>query len=150
MDCSLPGSSIRGILQARILEWVAVSFFRRSSQPRDQTRVSRVASRHFTIYLLLFSCSVVPDSLQHHGLQHAGHHLSLSLALFSKSKRWTHVHSVDDAIPPSHPLSPLFSSYLQSFPSSGSVPMSRLYTSGAQSVGASASVKKIKVQITET
>ena len=35
MDCSLPGSSIHGILQARILEWVAVSFSRRSSQPRD-------------------------------------------------------------------------------------------------------------------
>ena len=35
MDCSLPGSSIRGIFQARILEWVAVSFSRRSSRPRD-------------------------------------------------------------------------------------------------------------------
>ena len=34
MDCSLPGSSVRGILQARILEWVAVSFSRWSSQPR--------------------------------------------------------------------------------------------------------------------
>ena len=40
MDCSLPGSSIRGSLQARVLEWVAVSFSRRSSQPRDRTRVS--------------------------------------------------------------------------------------------------------------
>ena len=37
MDCSLPRSSIYGILQARILEWVAVSFSRRSSQPRDCT-----------------------------------------------------------------------------------------------------------------
>ena len=35
MDCSLPGSSIQGILQARILEWVAISFSRRSSRPRD-------------------------------------------------------------------------------------------------------------------
>ena len=35
MDCSLPGFSIRGIFQARILEWVAISFSRRSSQPRD-------------------------------------------------------------------------------------------------------------------
>ena len=49
MDCSLPGSSIRGILQARVLEWVAVSFSRRSSQPRDRTRVSRIAGRRFTI-----------------------------------------------------------------------------------------------------
>ena len=37
MDCSLPGSPIHGIFQARILEWVAISFSRGSSQPRDQT-----------------------------------------------------------------------------------------------------------------
>ena len=37
MDCSLPGSSVHGILQARILEWVAVPSSRGSSQPRDQT-----------------------------------------------------------------------------------------------------------------
>ena len=42
MDCSLPGSSVHGILQARILEWVAISSFRESSQPRDQTHVSGV------------------------------------------------------------------------------------------------------------
>ena len=35
MDCSLPGSSVHGILQARLLEWVAISFSRGSSQPRD-------------------------------------------------------------------------------------------------------------------
>ena len=40
MDCSPPGSSVHGILQAGILVWVAISFSRRSSQPRDQTRVS--------------------------------------------------------------------------------------------------------------
>ena len=40
MDCSPPGSSLHGILQARILEWVAMPFSRRSSQPRDQTPVS--------------------------------------------------------------------------------------------------------------
>ena len=38
MDCSLPGSSIHGIFQARILEWIAVPFSRGSSQPRDPTR----------------------------------------------------------------------------------------------------------------
>ena len=37
MDCSLPGSSVHGILQARILEWVAISFYRGSSRPRDGT-----------------------------------------------------------------------------------------------------------------
>ena len=40
MDCSPPGSSVLGILQARILEWVAISFSRGSSRPRDQTLVS--------------------------------------------------------------------------------------------------------------
>ena len=40
IDCSPPGSSVRGILQARILEWVAISFSRESSWPRGQTRVS--------------------------------------------------------------------------------------------------------------
>ena len=50
MDCSLPGSSIRGIFQARVLEWVAVSFPRRSSQPRDWTQVSCMAGRRFTIW----------------------------------------------------------------------------------------------------
>ena len=49
MDCSLSGSSVHGILQARILEWVAISFFRGSSQPRDQTQVSHIAGRCFTI-----------------------------------------------------------------------------------------------------
>ena len=40
MDCNLPGSSVHGIFQARILKWVAISFSRRSSQPRDRTPVS--------------------------------------------------------------------------------------------------------------
>ena len=48
MDCSPPGSSVHGTLQARILEWVAISFSRGSSQPRDQTWVSHMAGRLFT------------------------------------------------------------------------------------------------------
>ena len=48
MDCSLPGSSVYGIFQARVLEWVTISFSRRSSQPRDQTHVSCLAGRFFT------------------------------------------------------------------------------------------------------
>ena len=42
MDCSLPGFSDHGIFQARVLEWVAISFSRGSSWPRDRTRVSRI------------------------------------------------------------------------------------------------------------
>ena len=45
MDCSLPGSSVHGILQARILEWVATSFPRGSSPPRDWTQVSCIDRR---------------------------------------------------------------------------------------------------------
>ena len=50
VDCSLPGSSVHGILQARILEWVAISFSRASSQPRDRTRVSCVGGRCFNLW----------------------------------------------------------------------------------------------------
>ena len=48
MDCSPPGSSIHGILQARILEWVALSFSRGSSRPRDRTHISCIAGGFFT------------------------------------------------------------------------------------------------------
>ena len=50
MDCSPPGSSIHGIFQTRILEWVAISFSRGSSQPRDRTPVSCIEARFFTIW----------------------------------------------------------------------------------------------------
>ena len=43
MDCGPPGSSVHGVLQARILEWVVISFSRGSSQPRDQTLSSYVS-----------------------------------------------------------------------------------------------------------
>ena len=76
-DCSLPGSSVCGILQARILEWVAISFSRGFSQPKDWTWVSCIAGGFFTIwatrealiyiifpslfciYLLLYKCTYV-------------------------------------------------------------------------------------------
>ena len=48
MDCSLPGFSVHGISQARILEWAAISFSRGSSQLRDQTQVCCTAGRLFT------------------------------------------------------------------------------------------------------
>ena len=50
MDCSPPGSSVHGILQARILEWVAIPSSRGSSWPRDQTQVSCNAGRFFTVW----------------------------------------------------------------------------------------------------
>ena len=50
VDYSLPGSSVHGILQARVLERVAISFSRRSSRPRDRIRVSCIAGRCFTVW----------------------------------------------------------------------------------------------------
>ena len=50
MDCSLLGSSIHGIFQARVLEWVAISLCRGSSRPRDRTLVSCIVGRCFTIW----------------------------------------------------------------------------------------------------
>ena len=50
VDCSLRGSLIHGILQAGILEWIAISFSRGSSWPRDRTWVSHVTGRCFTIW----------------------------------------------------------------------------------------------------
>ena len=114
MDCSLPGSSVPGILQEEILEWVAIS-------------ISTLSS-------LSFCCSVTSSSLLSHGLQHA----RLPCPLLSPG-----------ACPDSRPLSQwwrstiLFSvipfSYLQSFPASGSFPVSWLFAWGGQSIRASAS-----------
>ena len=50
MDCNLPGSSVHGILRARILEWVTISFSRGSSQPRDWTQVSHIGGRCFNLW----------------------------------------------------------------------------------------------------
>ena len=73
-DCSPPGSSLHGILQARILEWVAILFSRGSFRPRDQTRVS----------VSCVSC-IGSWSLSHQGIPHCplflGNFFSLSLFL---------------------------------------------------------------------
>ena len=50
VDCSLPGSFLHGIPQTRILEWVAISFSRGSSQPRDRTGVSSIEGRRFNLW----------------------------------------------------------------------------------------------------
>ena len=67
MECSPPGSSAHGILQARILEWVAVPFSRGSSRPRNRTSVSYVSCIgrwHLTYYQ--FMCSLI--SVSNYGL----------------------------------------------------------------------------------
>ena len=71
MDCSLPGSSVHGIFQARVLEWVAISFSRGSSQPRDRTWVSRTAGRRFTVWATregIVGCLIIYDACPGEGL----------------------------------------------------------------------------------
>ena len=108
MDCDLPGSSVHGNLQARILEWVAISYSRGYSPPRDPTQVSCVIGGCFTVWAIIpsfslvqFSHSVVSDSLRPHGLQHTRPSCpSPTPRVYSNSS-----HRVNDAIQPSHLLS---------------------------------------------
>ena len=72
MDYSLPGSSIHGIFQARVLEWVAIPSSRGSSQPRNQTQVSRIVGRHFTVWA-------------------TGEHSLKSLTKIPKNVLWEHI-----------------------------------------------------------
>ena len=66
VDCRPPGSSVHGILQARIPKWVAIPFSRGSSRPRDQTWVSRIADRLSSelpgkpVIVLPVNCAVIP------------------------------------------------------------------------------------------
>ena len=75
MDCSPPGSSVRGILQVRILAWVTISSTRVSSQPRDQTQISCFAGRFFTTEL---------PGKPHSKLTH----LEIKLRVFSPLSNW--------------------------------------------------------------
>ena len=59
MDCSLPGSSVHGILQARILEWIAISFSRGYFWPGNQTPVSCIAGRFFTDWAMREAPSIM-------------------------------------------------------------------------------------------
>ena len=63
MDCSLPGFSDHGIFQARVLEWVAISFSRGFSWPRDRTQVSCIAGYVFDIRADSVSSSVFAVSM---------------------------------------------------------------------------------------
>ena len=65
MDCSPPGSSVHGILQARILEWVAIPFSRGSSWPRDQTQVCCIAGGFFTVWATRETKSIKSVSNSH-------------------------------------------------------------------------------------
>ena len=182
MDYSPPGSSVHGILQGRILEWVAVLSSSGSSQPRDWTPAlqadslllnhlrspqkdyiwwkwfvaqSTVQFFNHHWYLIIeklhrkfrvsvqFSHSVVSDSLWPHGLQHARlpcpSPTSGASSNSCPSSWWRHPTISSSVIP--------FSFCFQSFPASGSFLMSQFFTSGAQSIGASASASILQMNI---
>ena len=136
MDCSLT-FSVHGIFQTRILGWVAIFSSTGSSQPRDGTWVSHIVGR-----LVQFSRSVVSDSLRPHGLQHARlpcpSPTPRACSNSCPSSQWWHPTILSSIIP--------FSSCLQSFPVSGSFPMSQFFTAGGQSLEASASVLPMNIQ----
>ena len=67
--CSPPGSSVHGIFQARILEWVAISFSRGSSQPKNQTCISCIAGRFFTNWVTREAWGFLRDFLQGESLK---------------------------------------------------------------------------------
>ena len=68
MDLSLPGSSVHGIIQAKLVEWVVISYCRGSFDPRVE--LASLVSRLALFSSVQFSCSVVANSLWPHGLQH--------------------------------------------------------------------------------
>ena len=142
MDCHLPDPSVHGIFQARILEWVAISFSRGSSRPRDRTQVSHIAGIciqwktciYTNISSAQFSHSVVSNSLWPHESQHArpscpsptpGVHPDSR-----PSSQWCHPAISSSVIP--------FSSCPQSLPASESFPMSQPFAWDGQSTGLSA------------
>ena len=156
----LPGSSAHGISQARILEWVAISFFRGSSWPRNQTHVSCIAGGFFTaeppgkplIYIFMSHSSVQSVQFSHslcltlcnrNELQHTRLPcLSPTLRACSKScpsSLWCHPTISSSVIP--------FFSRLQPFSASGSFPVSQFFISGGQSIGVSASASVFSMNI---
>ena len=102
-----------------------------------------IINHHLNISLVQFSCSVMSDSLQPHGLQHTRLPcLSSAPGVYSNScplSRWSHPTISSSVIP--------FSSRPQSFPASGSFQMSQFFASGGQSIGVSTSISVLTMNI---
>ena len=128
--CGIFCCSLQALLRRLLWLWCAGS------------RANVLSSCGVWAQLLLFSGSVLACSLQPHGLQHARLPCpSPSLRACSNScplNQWCHPMISSSVIP--------FSSCLQSFPASGSFPMSWLFASGGRSIRASASVLPVKIQ----
>ena len=151
MDCSPPGSSVHGILKARILEWLPFPSPGDLPNPRIEPwsphcrQILYWQSHKGSPNLLSvqFSCSVVSNSLWPRGLQHfrlPSSSPTPGACLNScPSSRWCHPTISSSVVP--------FSFCLQSFPASGSFPMSQFFTSGGQSIWASASASVLPKNI---
>ena len=113
-----------------------------TKQQQQSMLFGSIAGLHLGLFMLLFSHSVMSDSLWPHGLQYTRLPCpSLSFGACSNScplSWWCHSTISSSVVP--------FSPYLQSFPASGSFPMSRLFTSSGQSIAASASVVPKNIQ----
>ena len=153
MDYSPPGSSIHGIFQVRIPEWVAISFFRGFSWPRNWTQVSCIGRQTLLSetpgkYSVTIQLSSV-QSLSHVRLfatpWTAAHQPSLSITKFRSLLKLMSIASVM----PSNYLTSVapFSFRLQSFWASGSFPMSQFFASGGQRIGVSASTSVLPMNI---
>ena len=153
MDCSPPGSSVHGILQVRILEYVVIS----SSRRIFPIQVSKLGLLNL-LHWQADSLPLVPPgkpSRQISSVQllsrvrlfatpwTAARQASLSIPNSQSPpkpcplSRWCHLTISSSVVP--------FSSCAQSFPASGSFPMSQLFTSGGQSIGVSASTSVIPI-----
>ena len=93
MDCSPPGSFVHGILQARLLGWLAISFSRGSSRPRDQTQASCIAGRSKPLILGFPSGSAVknPSAMLEMWIRSLGQEDPLQEGMETHSRRipWT-------------------------------------------------------------
>ena len=91
MDCSPPGSSVHGILQARVPEWGTIAFSRRSSRPRDGTWVSRIVGRCFTVWVTREVCLWLTHSKI---IKWKYHNNKLMLEKGENKKKWsTYIYS---------------------------------------------------------
>ena len=151
MNYSLPGSSAHGISQAKILEWVAISFSRESSGPRDWAHLSGIGRwilYHWAtweaqaLYLLLVSRQVVSNSLWPHGLQHTSFPCSSSSPRVCSNSCpwswWCYLAISSSAAP---------FSCLRPFLTSGSFSVSCFFASGGQITGVSASASVLPMNI---
>ena len=146
MDCSLPGSSVHGISQARILEGVAIFFSRGSPWPRDRTCVSNIG--RWILYHSATRQACLPgSSVQFSSVAQTcptlcdpmitAQQASLSI---TNSRSSLKLMSIELVMPSSHLIlcHPLLL-LTQSLPASESFPMSQLFSWGGQSIGVSAS-----------